>query len=303
MYDLIIIGGGPAGLTAAIYAARAKIKTLVIAKETGGQMTKKDVEIENYPGFIKINALELIRRFTDQVQNLNIEILSAAAIVITKNNNFVVQTSDNKFESRTILAATGAQPRFLNIPGEKEFIGRGVSCCTACDGPLFSGCDVAVIGGGNSAFEAAIFLTKYAKHIYILEESSVIRADQRNQELLSATGKTTIITGAKTIQIKGSNFVKSIVYEDRASGQIKELPVGGVFIKIGCTPSSDLFKSLADTNNRGEIIIDRTTHQTKTPGLFAAGDVSDIKYKQIIIAAGDGAAAALSIIDYLEFKI
>ncbi len=300
IYDLIIIGGGPAGLTAAIYAARAKIKTLLISKETGGQMTKKDVEIENYPGFIKISALELIHRLTEQVQNLNVEILSAAAITVAKNSNFAVQTADDEFESRVVLAASGAQPCFLNIPGEKEFIGRGVSCCTTCDGPLFSGREVAVIGGGNSAFEAAIFLTKYAKHIYILEAGNVIRADQRNQELLSASGKATIIGGAKAVRIKGSDFVQSIIYEDRASGQIKELPVEGVFIKIGCTPSSDIFKSLVDTNKLGEIIVDRTTHQTKTLGLFAAGDVSDIKYKQIIIAAGDGAAAALSIIDYLE---
>lgn len=303
MYDLIIIGGGPAGLTAAIYAAREKLKTLLITKEFGGQMAKKDVEIENFPGFESIAARELIERLERQVKKLNVEIKTGTADgIAVLDGGFVVNVRENAFEAKAIIVATGADPRFLNVPGEKEFIGRGVGYCTTCDGPLFAGRNVAVVGGGNSAFESALFLTKFARKVYILEYSSKVRASAELQERVLGTGKAEILTGAKVLEVIGEKFVKGVKYLEVSSGKEITLPVDGVFIKVGHAPASALARELADVNDMDEIKFHVKTHQTRTPGLFVAGDVSEEKYKQIIIACGEGAKAALSASEYLESR-
>jgi alkyl hydroperoxide reductase subunit F len=306
VYDLIIVGGGPAGITAGIYASRSRLKTLLITKSFGGQMARKAVSIENYPGFEEISGAELIERFVNHLKKQKIEILEDEVTKVEKKENiFFVTTKGKKvFQSLTVIVASGADPRILDVEGERELIGKGVSYCTSCDGPLFKGKDVAVIGGGNAGFEAAIFLANFAKKIYILEFGDEVKAFPENQEKAKKTGKIEVITNAALKKIEGKNFVEAIIYEDRKEKKDKRLEVQGVFIEIGSQPATSFVKDLVKFNhflNRlDEIEIDPRTCQTKTPGLFAAGDVTDVKFKQIVIACGEGAKAALSAYEYLR---
>lgn len=301
-YDLIIIGGGPAGITAGIYAARQKMNTLLITKDFGGQLVRKAGLIENYPGFEQISGSDLIEKFEKHLRKQKIAIeLDQVSRVEKRANNFSVLTEGkNKFESKTVIIASGADPRQLEVPGEKEFIGRGVSYCTYCDAPLFSNKTVAVIGGGNSGFEAAITLAKWAKKIYILESGENIRADLENQEQAKKCGKIEIITGATLKEIKGDKFINLIIYQKTKNGQEIYLPVDGVFVEIGYQPATSFVKGLVEFNEKDEIVVDFETGQTKTPGLFAVGDCNTGKYKQIVTAAGEGAKAALAAYDYLS---
>jgi len=305
LYDLIIIGGGPAGITAGIYAARQKLNTLLITKSFGGQMLKKSEMIENYPGFEEISAFELIQKFEKQLKKQKIDIEMDEVTKVGKREKFffVNTKSKNKFKAKAMIIASGADPRPLEVPGEKEFLGRGVSYCVTCDGPLFEGKTVAVIGGGNSAFEAAIFLVKLARKIYILEYGENVRADAENQERVKKTGKVEIITNAQVMKIQGKQFVNSLIYEDRKTGKEKKLLVEGVFIEIGSQPATSFVKDLVDFNERDEIVVEFETSQTKTPGLFAAGDCNVGKFKQIITACGEGAKASLAVHDYLQNKL
>ncbi|KPJ56945.1 hypothetical protein AMJ49_03465 [Parcubacteria bacterium DG_74_2] len=306
MFDLIIVGGGPAGITAGIYAARSKLNTLLITKAFGGQMARKAVSIENYPGFKEVSGLELIEKFESHLKRQKIKILEDEVMKIEKKNEiFSVFTKEKKvFQSLAVVVASGADPRPLEVIGEKELVGKGVSYCVTCDGPLFSDKTVAVIGGGNAGFEAAIFLQNFAKKIYILEYGEEVKADPENRQKAEITGKTKIITNAVLKKIEGKKFVDSIIYEDRKTGKEIKLEVDGVFVEIGSQPATSFVKDLAKFNhliNRlDEIEIDPRNCQTTTPGLFAAGDASDVKYKQIVIACGEGAKAALSAYEYLK---
>ena len=305
LYDLIIIGGGPAGITAGIYAARQKLNTLLITKSFGGQMLKKSEMIENYPGFEEISAFELIQKFEKQLKKQKIDIEMDEVTKVGKREKFffVNTKSKNKFKAKAMIIASGADPRPLEVPGEKEFLGRGVSYCVTCDGPLFEGKTVAVIGGGNSAFEAAIFLVKLARKIYILEYGENVRADAKNQERVKKTGKVEIITKAKAKEIKGEKFVNCLIYLDRKTGKEKTLAVEGVFVEIGTQPATSFVKNLVDFNERDEIVAEFETCQTKTPGLFAAGDCNVGRFKQIVTACGEGAKASLAVYDYLQNKL
>ena len=305
LYDLIIIGGGPAGITAGIYAARQKLNTLLITKSFGGQMLKKSEMIENYPGFEEISAFELIQKFEKQLKKQKIDIEMDEVTKVGKREKFffVNTKSKNKFKAKAMIIASGADPRPLEVPGEKEFLGRGVSYCVTCDGPLFEGKTVAVIGGGNSAFEAAIFLVKLARKIYILEYGENVRADAENQERVKKTGKVEIITNAQVMKIQGKQFVNSLIYEDRKTGKEKKLLVEGVFIEIGSQPATSFVKDLVDFNERDEVVAEFETCQTKTPGLFAVGDCNVGRFKQIVTACGEGAKASLAVYDYLQNKL
>lgn len=312
IYDLIIVGGGPAGISAGIYASRQGLDVLLIAKNFGGQVARKAVDIENYPGFEKISGIDLFNKFEKHLKSQKLEILTDKVVTAVKEGDiFTVSCEENKDElkAKALIVTSGADPRPLEVPGEKEFIGKGVSYCSVCDGPLFKGKTVAVIGGGNSGFEAALFLSQIAKKIYILERSAGIAADERNQEAVRKTGKVEVIAEAALEEIQGDKFVNSVIYED-----LKTLPAGrqdkkeislaveGVFVEIGSIPATSFVKNLVDFNEKDEIKVDPFTCQTKTPGLFAAGDITDVMYKQIVIAAGQGTIAALSAYKYLQGK-
>lgn len=301
MYDVIIIGGGPAGITAGIYAARKKLNTLLITKDFVGQVGKTG-PIENYPGLYQISGLELLEKFKNQLKEFKVEIKTADIGKIRKvQDKFIIQTKRKEnFIGKSVIVASGRDPRPLEIPGEKELIGKGVSYCEICDAPFFKDKIVVVIGGGNSGFEAAIGLAKFAKKIYILEHSSKVLADGANQERAKKTGKVKVILNAKATKILGTNLVKGLIYEDRIQKKEKALTIDGVFVMIGQIPATGFIKDLVDFNKIDEVKINSRTCETKTPGIFAAGDVTDVKYKQIVIACAEGAKAALSAYEYLE---
>jgi len=301
MYDLIIVGGGPTGITAGIYVARKNINTLLLAKDFVGQAGKAG-EIENWPGSYLISGQKLVSDFKNHLQKFEINIKEEEVKGIEKKGEiFEVSTvNNNVLQARTVIVASGRNPRPLKVPGEEKFTGKGVSFCSICDAPFFKNKTVAVIGGGNSAFETALDLKEYASKIYILEFSPKIIADEDCQESAKDSGKITVITNAAVKEIKGKDFVESIIYEDKVSGKKVELEVKGVFVGIGSLPATAFLKNLVDFNQSGEIKINPKTCETRTPGLFAAGDVTDVKYKQIVIACGEGAKAALSVHEYLE---
>lgn len=301
IYDLIIIGGGPAGITAGIYAARKKLKILLVTKEFGGQMNKAH-EVENYPGITLMMGADLTKKFVEHLKKFDIEIKEGKNIRELKKTNKefeAILEDGEKFETKTIIIASGKNPRPLKVPGEERLVGKGVTYCSICDAPLFKGKDVAVIGGGNAGLDAAMDLTKYANKIYVLEFMEKILGDESTQEKLRASGKVELITNVATKEIKGKKFVESLVYEDKKTGKTKEIKVQGVFVEIGYVPSSEFIKDLVEFNKAGEIMINPKNNSTKTPGVFAAGDVTGIPYKQIVIAASEGAKAALSAYEYL----
>jgi thioredoxin-disulfide reductase len=302
MYDLIIIGGGPAGMTAAIYAARQKMETLVVTKEFGGQMAHKAVNIENYPGFESISGLELISKFEDQMRKKGVKVLNEEVDEIKKEgDSFFVFTRDGqKLESKIVIVATGSEPRRLDVPGEEKYLGKGVSYCTTCDGPMFNQKNVAVIGGGDAGFETALFLTNYAKKIYIFEFADRLRACDENCQKVFSSGKVEIITSAELKEIKGADFVNQIVFKDRITGDEKTLGVEGVFIQVGYQPATSFLKNMVELNDRKEIIINFETFETKIPGLFAVGDVNAGKVKQVVVACGEGAQAVIYAYKYLN---
>ena len=313
MYDLIIVGGGPAGMTAGIYAVRQKLNTLLITKDFGGQIAKKSVDIENYPGFSEISGAELILKLEEHLKKFEagsdfgksgegIKIKKELAIKVEKENEiFAVSTQDKiKYKSKAVVIASGADPRPLEVSGEKEYIGKGVSYCALCDAAFFKGKDVVVIGGGDAGFEAALALADWAKKVYILEFSSAVMADETNQKKSAEMGKIEIITSAVLEEIKGDKFVSSVVYLDKKKNEKKNLEVQGVFVEIGFQPATSFVKGLAEFNERDEIKVDPFTGETSTPGIFAAGDVDNMPYKQIIIACGEGAKAAISAYKYIR---
>jgi thioredoxin-disulfide reductase len=303
VYDVAIIGGGPAGMSAGIYSERQGLDAVLITKSFGGQMAQKAVDIENYPGFEKISGFDLISKMEDQLRSKKITIKNDKVVIVERENNiFKIKLEDeNVLESKTIIITSGSEPRLLNVAGEKDFIGRGVSYCTTCDGPLFANKDIAIIGGGNGGFEAAIFMSVYANNIYILEFNEQARADKENQERAAKIEKIKIITEAQLKEIKGEKFVNEIIYFDKKENQEKSLKVQGVFAQIGYQPASILVEDLVDLNEKKEIVINHKTMETKTSGLFAAGDVTDGLIKQVVVAAADGAKAAMAAYKYLQF--
>ncbi len=296
LYDLIIIGAGPAGITAAVYAARKKLNFLVITEDIGGQ-TALSGDIENYTGYQFITGPDLTQKFIEHMKQFKIEVKEGEEVQeLKKIENIVKITTDqNIYESKTAVIASGKTPRLLNVPGEKEFKNKGVTYCATCDAPLFEGRDVAVIGGGNSGLDAVLQLIKIANKIYLIENRSALKADEIMVEKAKASGKVTFFTNTKVLKIEGDSAVKSMTIEQ--NGQSKVLEVGGIFIEIGSIPSVNFAKDLKK-NEWNEIIVDKH-NRTNIDGIFAAGDVSDIPEKQIIIAAGEGSKALLSVFEYL----
>ena len=298
VYDLIIIGGGPAGMAAGIYSSRKKMKTFIISKDLQGQM-KWATHVENYPGTKNISGLDLVKDFEEHLREYDAEIVLNEVIQIKKENKMfeVIDKDGNRHLGLSVVIASGANPRTIDVKGEKEYLGKGVAYCTTCDAPFFKDKIVAVIGGGNSGFQAAEELLKYASKIYLLERNDELRADQYVIDQLK--DKIDIITSAEIKSIEGNNFVEKIIYEDKKSKKMHSINLSGVFILSGTQPATTFIDELVDFDDRKKIVID-LNNKTKTEGLFSAGDYSNIPYNQIIIAAGEGAKAALSAYDYLR---
>lgn len=302
-YDLVIIGGGPAGITAGIYAARKKMKTLIVSKDFLGQAGRAAF-VENWPGIKKTSGPELMTSFKEHLSGYEIDFLENELIssLSKQEDVFNLITNQKKeISTKAIIVASGKNPRPLKVPGEEEFLGKGVVYCSICDGPLFANKTISVIGCGNSGFETAIEMAeKYSAKVYLLEASMKIMADEYLQEKALETGKIEIIKGALLREIKGNQFVESIKYFDSLEKQEKEIKVDGVFVEIGSVPAAEFLGDLVECNEKGEIKVDHRTCSTKTQGVFAAGDVTDIRDKQIITASAEGAKAALSAYYYLN---
>jgi alkyl hydroperoxide reductase subunit F len=299
MHDLIIIGAGPAGMTAGVYAARKQLDTLIITKDIGGQTTWIS-EVENYLGYTYITGPELVAKFEDHLRYFNLRVEYTNVKLLSKiDGGFKVETDNSReFEARAVVIASGKSPRMLNIPGEHEFLGRGVSYCSTCDAPLFAGMVVAVIGGGNSGLDAAIQLMKITPKVYLLEKKPKLAGDEVLQEKIAGSHNVEAMINTKPVEILGDVMVTSLNVENIETGERQCLRVRGIFVEIGLTPNTDFINGLIRLNKYGEIPVNCAA-ETGFPGLFAAGDVTDVPQKQIIVAAGDGAKAALSAYSYL----
>jgi len=301
-YDILIVGGGPAGASAAIYSARKGIRTGIVSERFGGQVMDT-LGIEN---FISVKATEgpkLVTALEEHVKEYEVDIMNLQrAKSIQKNDEnalFEVELENGgKLKSKSVIVATGARWRELNVPGEKEFKGKGVAYCPHCDGPLFKGKHVAVIGGGNSGVEAAIDLANIVGHVTLFEFAGELKADDILQKRLYSLSNVDVILNAQTLEVLGSDKVNSMIYLDRKTNEKKTIALEGIFIQIGLLPNTDFVKNTVDLSKFGEIIID-SHGQSSLPGLFAAGDVTTVPYKQIIIAMGEGAKASLGAFDYL----
>ncbi|QYK08426.1 alkyl hydroperoxide reductase subunit F [Shewanella mangrovisoli] len=299
-YEVLVVGGGPAGAAAAIYAARKGLRTGVVADKFGGQVAET-IGIEN---FISVKATEgpkLVANLEAHVRDYEVDIMdNQKAVKLASDGLFELElASGATLRSRTILLATGARWREMNVPGEKEYRGKGVAYCPHCDGPLFKGKRVAVIGGGNSGIEAAIDLANIVEHVTVLEFDSKLRADDVLQRKAASMGNIHIITQAMTTEVTGDGTrVNGLNYTDRATGENHHIALAGIFVQIGLVPNTEWLKGTVELTPRGEIIVDERG-QTSVPGVFAAGDVTNSPYKQIIIAMGSGANASLGAFDYL----
>ena len=305
MKQLAIIGGGPAGISASIYAARKKMDFVLITKEVGGQVIKAG-NIENYLGYAMVDGIILVEKMMEHMRKLGVEpILDEVVDVERLSEGFEVRTaSGQSFRTKTVLFCTGSEHRRLNVPGEKEYTGRGISYCYTCDAPFFKNKKVAVVGGGNSGFEAAEQLLNYASTIYLLEISDQFRADEVLREKVLGNERVIPLLRHKVVSAEGDGmFLKAIVVEDLEKGRTYRLEVEGLFVEIGLEPNTKLAQKLGVLlNNRGEIIID-CNNRTSERGVYAAGDCTNIFAKQIITAAGDGAKALLSIYHDLTYGV
>lgn len=303
-FDMLIVGGGPAGAAAAVYAARKGIRTGIASENIGGQ-TLDTLGIENYISVPQTEGPKFALALEQQVRSLGVDIMNmqrAKALVLNtgldKNLIEVQLESGATLHSKSVVISTGARWKNINVPGEREFKNKGVAYCPHCDGPLFKGKHVAVIGGGNSGVEAAIDLAGVVGHVTLIEFDKALRADAILVRKLHSLPNVTVISNAQTTEITGVEKVNALIYKDRATEQLHTVALEGVFIQIGLVPNTDWLKGVVELSKHGEIIVD-AKGQTSVPGVFAAGDATTVPFKQIIIAAGDGAKAALGAFDHL----
>ncbi len=302
LYDTIVIGGGPAGAAAAVYAARKRLKTLVILEKFGGQSVVSS-SIENWIGETAISGVELSEKLKKHVQaQKNIEIKEQNVTQVIEGSNCIYEVRSDKgdsYRSKTLIIASGAHRRRLQVPGEDKFDGKGVAFCSTCDAPFYHDLDVAVAGSGNSALETVVDLLPYAKKIYLIIRSEKLKGDPVNQEKVVQSSKVQMIPHAEIEEIFGNQNVTGLWYKDKKAKGTKELTVSGVFIEIGLISNSEFVRGLVDMNEAGEIVVDHATGETSKKGIFAAGDVTNDPFKQNNIAAGDGVRAALSAYQYI----
>lgn len=296
MHDLIIVGGGAAGLAAGIYAARYKLDTVMISKPGGAALDAPWVE--NYPGFDSISGMELISKFEKQMKGLGIDIIGEDVKGVTKKENkFVVSTNKKDYESKTVILALGREKNKLNVPGEADYSGKGVSYCATCDGPLFGDKVVGVVGGANSAAKSSLLLAEHAKKVYIIYRRDKLRSEPIITEKIEKNKKIEVIYKANVKEIKGENMVNKVILDNE-----KELELDGLFVEIGSTPSTGFLKGLVDLNENGYVKVDRE-QKTNIKGVFAAGDVTVggcNRIRQIITSAAEGVLAATAAYEYLR---
>jgi len=300
MYDLVIIGGGVAGLGAALYAGRFQMKTALIAENLGGTIVLTN-DISNYPGFRQITGMDLANKMEEHVKDYDVKIVESKATKIEKCKEgcFKVFTGKEHYHTKTIIFATGTEWRKLNVPGEKEFTGKGVHYCALCDGAFYKGKTIAVVGGSDSAAKEALLLTEYGKKVYIIYRKEKIRAEPINLERVNKNKKIEIINNTNIMEIKGDKFVKSVVLDKAYKGS-KELKLDALFVEIGHLPLSGLAKDIGvKLNDKKEIIIGREG-KTNVKGIFAAGDVVDSRFKQAITGVAEGVQAAYSAYYYIS---
>jgi len=301
MYDVIIIGAGAAGMTAAIYTSRKALKTALITIEIGGQAVQA-TNIENYPGY-KGKGFDLMNKFREQVVEFGTELIPGRVNkLIKKGEGFeVTLTNANKYETKSVILAYGKVPRKLDIHGEEEYIGKGLHVCAVCDAPLYADKVVAVVGGGNSALGSAIYLSKIAKKVYLIHKRDEFRGDEIIVNRVKEKDNIEILLSHIPKKIKGENEVEKFVLENFKDNSERELELDGIFLEIGFTIDVDFVKELIEVNNIKEIVVDKNCN-TSQKGIFAAGDVTNMQYKQIVVSAGEGAKAALSAHAYLQGK-
>jgi len=304
LYDLIIIGAGPAGICAAIYAARANINFSIIDKIGYGGQIINTAKIENYPGFFEeISGAELISKMAKQAEKFGVKFINDEIIKISLANDIINLTSSSGkiYSAKTIILATGTSPKSLNIKGENEFYGKGVSYCATCDAPLFKNKNVAVIGGGDSALEESLYLTKFVNKLYLIHRRSEFRAAKILQKKVEENEKIFLLKNSVISEIKGKNFVECIIVKDLLHNVEKEISIDGLFVFIGQKPNVEFIKELIKLNEQGFIITD--THlKTNIQNIFAAGDVRNTMLRQVVTAVADGAIAVTSVLKYLSEK-
>ncbi len=300
MYDLMIIGGGPAGLAASVYAARKQLSTLLVSVDIGGQINTT-MGVENYLGYQFIEGPELIDKFQTQVNQYPIDQKigqKVSRLEKVKGGFEAVGETGERYQSKAVVFATGKRPRKLNVPGETELAGRGVTYCAICDGPIFTGQRVAVVGGGNSALEAALDMVKIAEHVDLVSLTP-LTGDSILVDKLGEAKNLNVFTEFQTEKIEGEGLVEGMQIKGLKTGESKRLDVTGIFIEIGLVPNSDPVSELIKLNKWGEVPVTRAC-ETEIPGLYAAGDVTDVPEKQIVVAAGEGAKATLQAHRYLQ---
>ena len=303
-YDVIILGAGPAGFSAGLYSARGALKTAILDINMFGGQPSNYLEIENYPGFSLIGGFELMEKFEEHADKFGVEKFPMVEI---QRVNLIggikeIETTDTVFKSKVIIIATGAKPKKLGIKGEDEYKSRGVSYCAVCDGAFYKDKTVAVVGGGNSAVEEAIYLTKFAKKVYIIHRRDELRADRIVQERAFNNDKIEFVLNSVPVEIQGTNTVEAVILKNTKTNEQTKLNVNGVFPYIGMTPNTELFNGQIKQNAQGFIETD-VNMQTSEEGVYAIGDVRNTPLRQVITAASDGAVAACSAVKYLETKI
>jgi alkyl hydroperoxide reductase subunit F len=298
IFDVLIIGAGPAGLTAAVYCARKFLSCIIVSENIGGQALESWA-IENYMGYRMVTGEDLMQKFEDQVRVHNIHLdLDSVDKITVKDGLFTARTvSDVAYVSKSIILAQGMHPKKLGVPGEERFMGKGLSVCSTCDGPLFRDKVVAVVGGGNSALQTAVEMSSVAKEVHLIVRST-IKADEVYMKAYKAKENIVLHVGTVITGLRGENLLSGITIKDLGTGKESDIALDGVFAEIGWIPNTGMVAGLVDLNEKGEVIVDIDCH-TSVPGIFAAGDVSSVKSKQIIIAAGEGAKAAIEVYDYL----
>ena len=305
-YELVIIGGGPAGVSAGVYAARKKLKTLFITESFDNQSIVSP-DIHNWIGTISISGVDLAKSLEAHLRAyasdcVTIHTGDRVTNIVKTDSGFTVTTPTESFDTKTVLIATGSTRRTLDVKGAKEFEHKGLTYCATCDGPVFSGQDVAVVGGGNAAFETAAQLAAYCKSVTIVNRSESFRADEITVEKVLSKPNVTGIKNAIPEEVKGDKFVTEFLYKDAVTGEVKALPVTGIFVEIGLIPQTEYAKDVVERNKIGQVIVDHRTQASKTPGIWAAGDCTDGLYHQNNIAAGDAVKALEDIYFYIHAK-